>query len=308
MVRNAMQNISITVDHYRFFDVPKCYRDIDSIHVPSEHLTRFKDKNRFAVGLKLSIALLIAAILVKCTYTAIRASRGTQRLGKKQDKCVLFSIYLYSRLEKAIFKFVTRLVDHYVDWNIHFAVVVMYCLCCSEIEQTIRNLCNNHQCFRFRDVWQRYYTIRKCLQVLEERFSLLIFIFCTRSFVEFFRVLSSFLNKTDATGVARFSVQSGAYSLVILIVFVVVIMRANNLMESYKKLCRKMTAVSEYELHPNDVLEMHRRWILLMDDKRNIGLSGWGMFYLKKKLFITAVASVVTYGVILYQFRGLQKV
>ncbi|GFY68074.1 uncharacterized protein TNIN_33111 [Trichonephila inaurata madagascariensis] len=126
-----------------------------------------------------------------------------------------------------------------------------------------------------------------------------------RTFVEFFRALS--IPDKAKRKLTKFSVQSGFYSLVILIVFVVVVLRANSLMESYKKLCRKMIAVSEDVLHQNNDFEMNRRWILMMDGKCNIGLSAWGMFFLKKKLFITAVASVVTYGVILYQFRGLRQ-
>ncbi|GFR11238.1 uncharacterized protein TNCT_191701 [Trichonephila clavata] len=271
-------------------------------------LIRLKDKNRLAVGLKASIALLMAAIFVKSTYTAIRILIGVRldAIYNKRDTCRIFQIHLHSRSEKAIAKFITRLLDHYVDWNIQFAVAVMYCFCCSEIERAICNLCNQQQWFLSQDIWQRYYTIRKCVQVLEERFSLPIFIFCMRSFVEFFRLLSHSLDRARTKGLTKFSVQSGMYSLVILVVFVVVIVRANSLMESYKKLCRKMIAVSEDVLYQNDDFEMNRRWILMMDDKCNIGLSAWGMFYLKKKLFITAVASVVSYGVILYQFRGLQ--
>ncbi|GFY41855.1 uncharacterized protein TNIN_149491 [Trichonephila inaurata madagascariensis] len=105
----------------------------------------------------------------------------------------------------------------------------MYCFCCSEIEQAICNLCNQQQCFLSRDIWQHYYNIRKCVQILEERFSLPIFIFCMRTFVEFFRALSNSLDKAKTKGMTKFSVQSGFYSLVILIVFVVVVLRANSL-------------------------------------------------------------------------------
>ncbi|GIX86685.1 uncharacterized protein CDAR_260611 [Caerostris darwini] len=269
-----------------------------------KNIIKPKEKRCTVVWFGIFIMLLQSSVFIYSVNGVMHILRRVQKQGisySKTDRCTSFTIPLNSIYKKAAVSFLSNLVNHYIDWNIHFAVVATYCFCCGELKKMIHTLCSKRRLISCHgNLWQRYYQIKKCLKDTEERFSLLIFIFFARFFVECFTVLTFLFDKMKVKADILDSAATGIYSSMILIVFVVVVMCASNLMDYYKKLCVKMIAVPK----SNRNFETHRSWILLMSDKNDINLTGWGTFYLKKSLCMTAAASFVSYGVILYQYHG----
>ncbi|GBM08579.1 hypothetical protein AVEN_52428-1 [Araneus ventricosus] len=279
---------------------------LQRIHILKRSI-RPQNRHRFKIGLKTCIGLFLAIIFIYSIHGTIRFLTRKQRRRSgysKFDRCRSLTVPLQSISGKAAVKFLSVFLNHYVDWNVQFSVVVLYCYCCYELEKIICALSSKRQSLTPREFWEAYNQIRKCLKTLEERFSLLVFFFFARSFTEFFRVLTFLLNKMKVRLDVSVSVASGIFSTVILITFVVVVIRASNLLKCYKKLCLKMISIPKETNGMDDDFETRRSWHLLMDDKSRISLTAWGTFHLTKNLCMTATATLVSYGIIVYQFHS----
>lgn len=264
----------------------------------------FKTKISLFAGycLRLSYALLLASIFVQCLYKALRTLYRSKR--SRHDKCRFLGIQPTSKDEKVIPDFFSKLISLHLDWNIHYAIAVLYCFCCKELGRTIRALCSNRGYFNSRKIWKQYYLIRDCMKEIEEIFSIPIFILFARSFVEFFRVLSFLLNRITRNLDVAYSVVNGLHSCVVLAVFISVVLSANYLLNSYKILCVKMMRIPREAYCTENQFETYRNCRLVLNQKDSVTLTAWGMLHLKKNLLVTAVATLVTYGVILHQFHG----
>lgn len=257
------------------------------------------------IVLRLCVCFLSLVICLPCVYAMLRELAMTHKDDSiyKRRKCSFFSVSPDSKYEMASLSFFWQLLDQHLDWSIHYAVAVLFCFCCKQLGSTIRNLCSKKHYFGTHRIWQRYYFIRKCLKEIEERYSFLVFIFIGRSFVEFFRVLTFLFNKDTVHVDYIFSSITCVYSLVILTVFVSVVMSASHLLSDYKTLCERMIELPRDMYYSEEDFEASKLFMKLLDDKDTLTLTGWGLFQLKKNLFLTAAATLISYGVLLLQFH-----
>ncbi|KAG8190677.1 hypothetical protein JTE90_001286 [Oedothorax gibbosus] len=251
--------------------------------------------------LRLCVGFLILIICLPSVYALLEGLNKDRQTYKRS--CGFLSVGSDSIYFSAMSKFFWKLLNQHLDWSIHYAVAVLFCFCCKQLGSTIRKLCSKKHYFSTHRIWQRYYNIRKCLKEIEERYSFLVFVFIGRSFVEFFRVLTFIFNKDAVHVDFVFSVITCAYSLVILIVFISVVMSASHLLSDYRTLCERMIELPRDLYYSEEDFEASKLFMKLLDDKDTMTLTGWGLFQLKKNLFLTAAATLVSYGVLLLQFH-----
>ncbi|GBL81698.1 hypothetical protein AVEN_130573-1, partial [Araneus ventricosus] len=220
----------------------------------------------------------------------------------KSYKCALLKEISRSAYQKATVSFLWQLLDQHIYWNIHYAVAVLYCFSCKQISSAIHVLCSKLNSDP-QWLWLQYRTLRKCLKETEERYSFLIFIFIARSCIEFFRILTFLLSRTAIVLDAAFTVVAALYACVILLLFVVVVLSASTLLSDYQQLCEVLMELPRNMYHPDTDAEASRLILKVLDDKENVTLTGWGLFHLNRKFFLTTAATLVSYGVILHQFH-----
>lgn len=188
-----------------------------------------RPKTKFYSGicLNLCVGLLLTSIFIPFILRTITFRTSSFKVAaskspiqsKWRGKCRISSSLGLGQRSDFIDSILILLPQH-LDWSIHFAIAVLYCLCCRELEQSIRILCAKPHHFMSVKIWQQYHSIRKCLKDMENCFSVLVFIFMSRSFVEFFRVLTFLLHKIKVNFDATFSVATAMHSCVILTVLV----------------------------------------------------------------------------------------
>lgn len=266
--------------------------------------TFFKVKIDASTGIviKLSSLLLIGSTLMQCIYKLARALQRSKP--SRRGRCRFFGVQPRSKQENAAVEFFSKLISHHLDWNVHYAMALLYCFCCRELGKTIRVLCANHEYFNSRKIWKRYYVIRDCVKEIESRFSVLVFILFARSFLEFFRVLTLLLNRIQRNLDVTYSFVNGLHSCMVLMLFISVVVSANYLVKSYKKLCVKMMRIPHEAYCTGNKFDTYRDCRLVLNHKDSIALTAWGMIPLNKNLLVTAIATLVTYGVLLHQFHG----
>lgn len=267
---------------------------------------RPKSKNCLEICLKFCVCAVWASILIPFTYRLIAVGNNSPKTDAERQwitKCKMLSLVLKVNQHNEVVNAISDLLPQHLDWSINYAIAMLYYFFCKEIQQIISILCSNQRNFDSVNIWNQYSDIRKCIKQVEKRFSLPIFLFMCRSFVEFFRVLSFLFNKLNVKVDVRYGLITALHSCVILFVFISVVVSANTLLNTYKKLCVKMLQIPKEMYYTTKDFEVYRNCMLLMDDKKNMTLTGWGMFHMKKNLFTTAIASLISYGVILHQFH-----
>ncbi|GBN51879.1 hypothetical protein AVEN_187200-1 [Araneus ventricosus] len=78
----------------------------------------------------------------------------------------------------------------------------------------------------------------------------------------------------------------------ILLLFVVVVLSASTLLSDYQQLCEVLMKLPRNMYHPDTDAEASRLILKVLDDKENVTLTGWGLFHLNRKFFLTAAATL----------------
>ncbi|GBN16049.1 hypothetical protein AVEN_266221-1, partial [Araneus ventricosus] len=191
--------------------------------------------------LRLVITLLLLSACIPGFYSAyVFVKRHENHSLTQGRKCSSLIRVSESQHEASVVYFLWQVLDQHLDWSIHYAIAVLYCFSCVQLSSIVRALCSTDN-LESQRIWQRYYSVRRYLKEIEERYSFLIFIFMGRAFVEFFRVLTFFLNKTEVIIDVLFSAVAIFYSCIVVSVFLCVVFSANTLQCNYRKLCEMMT-------------------------------------------------------------------
>ncbi|GIY64796.1 uncharacterized protein CDAR_303141 [Caerostris darwini] len=260
-------------------------------------------RNRLGWALKFSALFLSTALCIPGIYIACMLIKNYENLPLNTNRKCSFLIYVsQSKYVVVCVTFMWSFLDQYLDWSIHFLVAVLYCFSCRQTTSSINTLCSKKH-FQPQTAWQKYFSVRKCLKEIEGRYSFLIFVLTGRSFVEFFRVLTFLLDLNAAAEDVLFSVLATFYSSIIFAVFLRVALSASGLLTSYRRLCEMMTELPRDLYCFEEDLEASRLFMRICADKNTVTLTAWGFFRLKKSFLLTAAATLVTYGVLLIQFR-----
>ncbi|GIX67903.1 uncharacterized protein CEXT_436511 [Caerostris extrusa] len=201
-------------------------------------------------------------------YIACMLIKNYENLPLNTNRKCSFLIYVsQSKYVVVCVTFMWSFLDQYLDWSIHFLVAVLYCFSCRQTTSSINKLCSEKQHFQSQTAWQKYFSVRKCLKEIEERYSFLIFVLMGRSFVEFFRVLTFLLDVNAAAEDVLFSVLATFYSSIIFAVFLRVALSASGLLTSYRRLREMMTELPRDLYCFDEDLEASRLFMRICADK-----------------------------------------
>ncbi|GBL87742.1 hypothetical protein AVEN_212267-1 [Araneus ventricosus] len=138
------------------------------------------------------------------------------------------------------------------------------------------------------------------IEKLEDSMSLAIFFFLFRCVVEFFCTLTAIINFLMGTFhqlfIAFFLHKIFLYSTVVILADLVQTYHANLKRQVMRKILERIYTYSNISMNKNFV-----RFLEIRGDADNI--TAWKMFILNRRLFLSTVAFLMTYGVLFYQMK-----
>lgn len=183
-------------------------------------------------------------------------------------------------------------VSVYVNVCITFAVSVFYAMYCYTFSKCILE--------KKRPKTQTlllYQNVLSIFKDIEDDFSAIIFIIFVHFLASLFKDMV----------VLVFVFKSGKYTTVYAylidftlnaILAMIVVLSAGSLQQKANSLRETLFRLSE-DVPGQSCLSA--RFIRILEERKHLQLTGWGMFTLKKPLLLTVVAWLITYGVIIFQ-------
>lgn len=126
----------------------------------------------------------------------------------------------------------------------------------------------------------------------EDCFSLTCFFVLIRLFMEFFRIFSLFFNLVKGKPQSVSIINASSYACVTGTLFLAMILSADRVQNNFATIRRLATKMAK-----DSIEDIH------VPRSEDVSLTGWGIFELKKKLILSTLASLITYGVLLQQLQ-----
>ncbi|GFT27861.1 uncharacterized protein TNCV_10711 [Trichonephila clavipes] len=203
-----------------------------------------------------------------------------------------------------VYNFLLQSSRQFVNWGFNYSVAVLYSCICLELNAVVCKLNKDIKLQKFhalREKKERYKSLVLTVMDFDDGMSFIILqVFCN-CLNEFFRVFTQILFNPNSTASVRIFILASFYFLGSAITFITVVFTADCLQHNFAFLRRTMLETSEF-MPMSPLPELLRCDLELLEDKDNIHLTAWGMFEIKKGLIITALASLISYSVILGQF------
>ncbi|GFT97352.1 uncharacterized protein NPIL_502661 [Nephila pilipes] len=249
---------------------------------------------------RFSIFTVFSIIVIPSITSAIFIHLSSNNEGK----CNECWFHIPSPVLKMAYNFLLQVSRQFVNWGFIYTVALFYSCTCLELNRIVCKLnkdIKQQEFYILREKKERYRNLVLTIMDFEDAMSFIILLVFCNCFNEFFRGLTQILFNPELNKSFRLLVLASFYFLGSGITFVTVVFTADNLQHNLAFLRRSMLETSEL---PNSSLpELLRCDLELLEDKDNIHLTAWGMFDVKKGLIITALASLISYGVILGQLK-----
>ncbi|GIY78256.1 uncharacterized protein CDAR_223331 [Caerostris darwini] len=205
-----------------------------------------------------------------------------------------------------VYNFIVQILRQFVNWGFTYIVAIFYSTICTELNRIVCKLIKDIQLQNFhlhQEKRQHYRDVVRTMMGLEDSLSLIIFLVFCNCFNEFFRGITQLLFHPEMNARPRIWVIAFAYFLGSSITFATAVFTADNLQQNFAFLRKTMLETSEFKSEFTSLPELLQCDLELLEDKDNLQLTAWGMFSVKKGLMITALASLISYSVILGQLK-----
>ncbi|GFU11234.1 uncharacterized protein NPIL_631521 [Nephila pilipes] len=191
--------------------------------------------------------------------------------------------------------------DVLIHHGLPFITSLVYIVLCFEINQLLtrlskickKNLSNENM------LWT---SLLKATVRLENGMSMAIFIFLFRCLVEFLCTLTAIIDYLFGTFeemyIAFFLLMAVMFSLIVSAADVVGKRHSDFKKYILKSILRKM---KENHTHPNST---NNQYVLFLEIKEDdVSITAWKIFILDRRLLLSTTASLLTYGILLYQMK-----
>ncbi|KAG8179533.1 hypothetical protein JTE90_025760 [Oedothorax gibbosus] len=134
--------------------------------------------------------------------------------------------------------------------------------------------------------------LQETFRQFEDGFSLTCFFVLIRLFMEFFRIFSLFFNLVKGKPQSVSIINASSYACVTGVLFLAMILSADSVQNNFTTIRRLAMKKAKESIED-----------LPVPRSEDVTLTGWGIFELKKKLILSTLASLITYGVLLQQLQ-----
>lgn len=201
---------------------------------------------------------------------------------------------------------------NYSSLGLPYIIMVFYCMYCVELIHVSKRLENCHS-YRLKECNESqedesyykgsYLFLIKLVRKLESNFSSLIFFIFVNSFLEILRIESIVLMFMRGRWKLDVFVHSLYYSTIAFFSFVATITSADQV-QIKVRLARKILKSFPKYASVQRCLQELKEEIACWQEMRHTSLTAWGMFKVKRDLFISITALYISYGVLIAQITG----
>lgn len=246
---------------------------------------------------RIAILIFIAAVVIPSIRAALRPSFG-------KATCHEFWLPL-SGVQHSIYHFFISIARQFTNWSVPYSATLFYSLYCIELSNKIKSFSKRlkiRSSFQNLDLTDYYDIVVTAILKLEDSMSLAIFFVLFTNFVEMFRVftLIIFINSQVITFYSF--LQYALYFIQTSLLFLFLVFAADSTQANFNTF-RKGVLESPYTLQGENKLVRFRKKLVMIEDREYVTLTAWGVFEFKRTLILSAIASLITYGVILKQFK-----
>lgn len=297
-------------------NLTRLHNEIDK-QFPSSNIKSTKTKIPFNTTLKLALFVLVV-------FTLIPGFNNVYNTLKKDTvlaTCFHLYIPLGSKTAKTIMYFAIQTNHQVINWTVSYLATLLIIFCYLElgsISQVMvkevdkkRNINPNSnkvvvdrlmdgnmgQISMEQDADKTFLMLFEELQDMfvqfEDCFSLTCFFVLIRLFMEFFRIFSLFFNMVKGKPQSVSIINASSYASVTGVLFIAMILAADRVQKNFTTIRRYVLKRTQGSFSRGIPIQI----------SENVTLTGWGIFELKKKLLLSTLASLITYGVLLQQLQ-----
>ncbi|KAF8796135.1 hypothetical protein HNY73_000550 [Argiope bruennichi] len=261
--------------------------------------------NKAVIFARLALIVLLTMIFFPSTTSTIMLNYSTNN-DKRCNECWFKITSIFG---KNMFNFFLQISRYFINWGFTFTIASFYSIICLEINGIVCKLIKdlNSQEFYIAQKTKKQY--RRVVQIMidfENSMSFLVFLVFCNCFNEFFRGLTQILYNPQANETIRhetISIIAFAYFIGSGLTFIMTVFTADHLQQNFGLLRNLMLETSDLMSKPSDLSDLLQYDLILLEDKDNLHLTAWDMFIVRKGLIITALASLISYSVILGQLK-----
>ncbi|GBN14773.1 hypothetical protein AVEN_82653-1 [Araneus ventricosus] len=207
---------------------------------------------------------------------------------------------LPSKAARVCVYFLIQTNHQLVNWSLSYLVNLLVIFCCLELSHLIKTLTKKVGRSFGNELFETYEDLFETILMTEDTLSLICFICLMRLFMEFFRVFSLLFNFVRGKPQSASAIDAGTYGVVTGALFVAMIFAADSVQKNFQELQRRLMKKSALNRSTQNGFCFREQILVRNEDAI---LTGWGIFELKKKLFLSTLASLITYGVLLQQLQ-----
>ncbi|GFS85316.1 uncharacterized protein NPIL_308121 [Nephila pilipes] len=214
--------------------------------------------------------------------------------------CFHVHIPLPNKAARAVAYFLIQTNHQLINWSLSYLVNLLIIFCCLELGQLIDALAKNANRNFDETLLGIHQQLFDTILMMEDCLSLTCFFVLIRLYMEFFRIFSLLFNFVRGKSQSVSVFNASMYSVITGALFVFMIFAADNVQKRFNSLQRSLVKKSvQRELSQGKSLSGFQSLVW----GESIVLTGWGIFELKKKLLLSTLASLITYGVLLQQLQ-----
>ena len=246
---------------------------------------------------RIAIIIFIASIIMPSIGAVSRFSTG-------RITCHEFWLPL-TKTQQDIYHFFISIARQFTNWSVPHSATIFYSLYCIELSnrtQSLKKRLKNRSSLQNLEITDCYDIIVSAILKLEDSLSLAIFFVLFTNFIEMFRVftLIIFINQSERS---RQSLpQYGLYFLQTALLFLFLVFAADSVQINFNTFRKRLLGSPFILLNENEQVRFRKK-LVMIEDREYVTLTAWGVFEIKRTLILSAIASLITYGVLLQQFQ-----
>lgn len=214
--------------------------------------------------------------------------------------CFHIHIPLPNKAARICAYFFMQTNHQFINWSLSYLVNLLIIFCCWEVNQLIEALAKTVSRNFDKALLGVHEQLFETILMMEDCLSLTCFLVLIRLFMEFFRIFSLLFNFVKGKPQSVSVINASSYAIFTGVLFVGMIFAADNVQKGFDDLQRRLVKKSIQD-EVNRGVSISSFQSLAWSE--SVVLTGWGIFELKKKLLLSTLASLITYGVLLQQLQ-----
>lgn len=282
------------------------YRKRHQINELLQHMNHLQKLSKSRVTRTVSVISKLSAIIflgLVIFTPAVKTAIDNMSKPLTKPTCHEFWLPLEKGLKCTYFFFIT-VARQVANWSVPYSTTFFYSLYCLELQFKIKSFRKNILNFKGTDTSaiEFYDVASTCILKLEDTLSLSSLFVLFSNFFEMFRIFTHLMFMApNELSLSRIS-NSMLYFLLTFFLFLVLIFTADSMQLHFYELRNSILTSNDIFLQRSEKASFVKK-ISMIEDKVYIRLTAWGIFEIKRSMILSAVASLITYGVLLQQFK-----